>query len=180
MHPAVSRGRGRIGAGMKRCPRKRWQSAEHKRTRNAGKVARRSVRGCGAFFPRFAIASIRQSVPASVRNGHFSYCMMGSRVPDTRTGTCMDGGRSGTSETGVSWPYGGVRMHVAGSKPPMSNCVPPHGKREGVLCLRLVEDRPPKRATGSLITPARPSSGCNRGRASGSYRVSYVHPCSTA
>lgn len=54
------------------------------------------------------------------------------------------------ANAGVSWPYGGVRMPVAGSKPPMSNCVPPHGKREGVLCFRLVKDRPPKRATGLL------------------------------
>lgn len=61
------------------------------------------------------------------------------------------------ANAGVSWPYGGVRVPVTGSKPPMSNCVPPHGKREGVLCLRLVEDRPPKRATGSPITPARSS-----------------------
>lgn len=34
----------------------------------------------------------------------------------------------------------------------------PRGKREGVLCFWLVKDRPLKRATGSLITPARSSS----------------------
>ena len=42
-----------------------------------------------------------------------------------------------------------------------SNCVttePPRGKREGILCFWLVKDRPLKRATGSLITPARSSS----------------------
>lgn len=41
-----------------------------------------------------------------------------------------------------------------------SNCVttePPRGKREGVPCFWLIKDRPPKRATGSLITPARSS-----------------------
>lgn len=41
-----------------------------------------------------------------------------------------------------------------------SNCVttePPRGKREGVPCFWLVKDRPPKRATGSLITPERSS-----------------------